>query len=62
MRPLSLFLLGVCALFAQTDSASLRVLVQDSSESAVAGAQVVLRNANTATQSEARTSADGYAV
>ena len=62
MRPLSLFLLGVCALFAQTDSASLRVLVQDASDSAVAGAQVVLRNSNTATQSEARTSADGYAV
>ncbi len=47
--------------FAQTDSASLRVFVQDASESAVSGARVQIRNAGTAVELSAPTSADGYA-
>lgn len=51
-----------CALFAQTDSASLRVFVVDSTESPISGAVVELRNSRTGAQSDARTSSDGYAL
>jgi len=56
------FLLLALGLLAQTDSASLRILVADTSESTVAGARVQLRNTGTAAQSDAVTSSDGYAV
>jgi hypothetical protein len=48
--------------FAQTDSASLRVLVEDAQEAPVPGARVTLRNAGTSIQLEAQTSSGGYAV
>lgn len=60
------FLVGLAlfplALFAQTDSASLRVLVEDASSSAVGGAAVVLSNVDTGVRLEFATSEDGYAV
>jgi hypothetical protein len=49
-------------LFAQTDSASVRVLVQDASEASIAEAQIRLRNAQTGTESAAETTVDGYAL
>ena len=50
------------ALWAQTDSASLRVLVEDPSQSAVAGARVSLLNRATGARASMTSSADGYAV
>ncbi|MCX6598599.1 MAG: TonB-dependent receptor [Acidobacteria bacterium] len=50
------------ALWAQTDSASLRVLVADQSQASVAGAKVSLVSASTGLRLAAETSADGYAV
>ncbi|MCX6612204.1 MAG: carboxypeptidase-like regulatory domain-containing protein, partial [Acidobacteria bacterium] len=50
------------ALWAQTDSASLRVLVEDPSQSAVAGAKVSLLNRLTGLRVASETSGDGYAV
>jgi hypothetical protein len=50
------------ALFAQTDSASLRVLVEDSSQSAVVGAKVTLLNSNNGSTADAPTNSEGYAV
>ena len=47
---------------AQTDSASLRVFVQDSSTASISGARVQLKNAGTGISTEALTSSDGYAV
>jgi hypothetical protein len=61
LKRLLLPLLSIAAL-AQTDSASMRVLVQDSSEAAVGSAQVQIRNAATSVAAEASTSQDGYAV
>jgi hypothetical protein len=57
-----LILLSTAIVTAQTDSASIRVLAVDPSESAIAGARVQLRNAATSVQMEAVTSSDGYAV
>jgi len=54
---------GLCAgLHAQTDSASLRVLVEDATASSVAGANVTLVNTETGARSSALTSEDGYAT
>ncbi|MFN0105831.1 MAG: carboxypeptidase regulatory-like domain-containing protein [Bryobacteraceae bacterium] len=50
------------AVLAQTDSASLRVLVEDSSQSAVTGATVGLENSGTGTRAESTTDGEGYAV
>jgi len=50
------------ALWAQTDSASLRVLVEDPSQAAVAGAKVNLLNRLTGLRVASATSGDGYAV
>ncbi len=61
-RPFLASLLFSFALFAQTDSASLRVLVQDASESSIGGARITLRNAVTGTESAVESSGDGYAV
>ncbi|MDX1982312.1 MAG: carboxypeptidase regulatory-like domain-containing protein, partial [Bryobacteraceae bacterium] len=61
-RLLSLLAMLAASALAQTDSASIRVLVQDASESAVTGARVQLRNTGTAASSESLTSTDGYAV
>ncbi|MDX2180835.1 MAG: TonB-dependent receptor [Bryobacteraceae bacterium] len=62
--PRKLVALSVFAftLEAQTDSASLRVLVTDSSEAALSGAKVTLLNTGTGTQMDGVTSTDGYAV
>lgn len=57
----SLVLLS-CTALAQTDSASLRVLVQDASESVVGGARVQLTNLGTASVMEGASSPEGYAV
>lgn len=55
--------LGIAAsLLAQTDSASLRVLVEDPTQAAVAGAKVTVNNLATGLRLSADTSADGYAV
>ncbi|MBC7927402.1 MAG: TonB-dependent receptor [Bryobacteraceae bacterium] len=60
------FLLGVFlvagAVFAQTDSASLRVLVEDSTSSSVEGAKVNLSNRGTGATVQVLSSGDGYAV
>ncbi|MBM3727952.1 MAG: carboxypeptidase regulatory-like domain-containing protein [Acidobacteria bacterium] len=61
-RPVPLPLLLALSLNAQTDSASLRVLVTDASDAVVSGARVQLRNTGTSVQAEGATSADGYAV
>jgi len=50
------------ALWSQTDSASLRVLVEDPSMAAVAGAKVSLLNRGTGIRIAGETSGDGYAV
>jgi len=50
------------ALFAQTDSASLRVLVEDALQASVAGARVNLLNRNTGALMSVTTSPDGYAL
>lgn len=55
-------IVGMGALMAQTDSASLRVLVEDPSQAAVAGAKVSLLNRATGLRLEGATSGDGYAV
>lgn len=56
-------LLGVAwAMLAQTDSASLRVLVEDASNAPVAAATVVLTNKETGLRTEFISSEDGYAV
>ncbi len=62
MKYLGICLVFGCALFAQTDSASLRVLVEDPSSAAVGGAKVVLINAETGARQEMESSEDGYAV
>ena len=62
MRSLAVLFIFACASFAQTDSASLRVLVTDASDALVASARVQLRNTGTAVQNDAATSPDGYAV
>ncbi|MBY0508312.1 MAG: carboxypeptidase regulatory-like domain-containing protein [Bryobacteraceae bacterium] len=62
MKKLLLLALVACPLFAQTDSASLRVLVEDASLASVAGAKVNLLNRNSGARLSAVTSADGYAV
>jgi hypothetical protein len=49
-------------LLAQTDSASLRVLVEDASSAAVGSAKVALVNSQTGVRVEATSSEDGYAV
>ncbi|MCS7026763.1 MAG: carboxypeptidase regulatory-like domain-containing protein [Bryobacteraceae bacterium] len=59
---LLLCLLSAHFLNAQTDSASIRVLVVDPSDSAVVGATVQLRNTSTSVQWVSTTSNDGYAV
>jgi hypothetical protein len=51
-----------CALLAQTDSASLRVLVEDPSQAAVAGAKVNVINRSTGLSLNGVSSGDGYAV
>lgn len=60
------FSLLVCLLVlgavAQTDSASIRVLVEDPSKSPVSGAQVQLTNAATGIEVNGLTNADGYIV
>ncbi len=58
---LSLFLL-VSTLLAQTDSASLRILVEDSSQASIAGAKVTLLNSSNGSRATVDTSSDGYAV
>lgn len=55
-------LLTVAALWAQTDSASLRVLVEDPSAAAVAGAKVSLFNRASGIRLAMESSSDGYAV
>ncbi len=50
------------ALVGQTDSASLRVLVEDSSSAAVVGAKVSLVNRGTGARAQGISSGDGYAV
>ena len=50
------------ALFAQTDSGSLRVLVEDPSQSAVYGAKVSLQNSGTGIRMESTSDGEGYAV
>jgi hypothetical protein len=55
-------LLTVASLLAQTDSASLRVLVEDPSAAAVAGAKVNLINRASGIRLAAESSSDGYAV
>jgi len=57
-----LLVVSVASLFAQTDSASLRVLVEDASQAPVAGANVTLLNRNTGSRASAPSSGDGYAV
>lgn len=56
------FIFIALAAFAQTDSASLRVLVEDPSQASVAGAKVLLVNKDTGIRFNAVTSGDGYAV
>ena len=56
------FLLLASGLMAQTDSASLRILVEDSSQSSVAGAKVTLLNLQNGARAEVVTSSDGYAL
>jgi hypothetical protein len=60
-RFLSFWLVALAA-FAQTDSASLRVLVEDPSQASVAGAKVNLVNRETGLRLNGVTSTDGYAV
>lgn len=55
-------LLTVASLIAQTDSASLRVLVEDPSAAAVAGAKVSLINRGSGARLLVESSGDGYAV
>jgi len=55
-------LLAVASLLAQTDSASLRVLVEDPSAAAVGGAKVSLINRGSGARLLAESSGDGYAV
>lgn len=62
LKRLAILLLFACILMGQTDSASVRVLVADASESIVAGARVELKNTGTGVLASAVTSADGYAV
>jgi hypothetical protein len=62
MKTSLVMLLTVAALLAQTDSASLRVLVEDPSAASVAGAKVSLVNRATGARLSMATSADGYAV
>ena len=56
------FLLLASGLMAQTDSACLRILVEDSSQSSVAGAKVTLLNLQNGARAEVVTSSDGYAL
>ena len=56
------FLLLASGLLAQTDSASLRILVEDSSQSSVAGAKVTLLNRQNGARAVVVTSGDGYAL
>ena len=62
LRLLTLFVCLGSTTFAQTDSASLRVLVQDSSAAVVSGVRVELRNAATGAAQDAVTSGEGYAL
>lgn len=62
MRNLVVLLAAAGALLAQTDSASLRILVEDSTGAAVAGAKITLQNGATGILSEAQTSEDGYTL
>jgi hypothetical protein len=64
VKPLctSFLLLASSVLFAQTDSASIRVLMQDSTGAAISGARTTLRNQATGVQYEGESSNDGYAV
>jgi hypothetical protein len=62
MRYTGLLVAACAALFAQTDSASLRVLVEDSTGAAVAGSKVTLLNSATGVLAEAESSDDGYAL
>lgn len=55
-------LLTVASLWAQTDSASLRVLVEDPSAAAVAGAKVSLINRGSGARLLVESSGDGYAA
>ncbi len=56
------FLFASATLLAQTDSASLRVLVEDSSAAAVVGAKVNLLNPGNGARLSLASSTDGYAV
>ncbi len=62
MKTILALLLAGSSLFAQTDSASLRVFVEDPSSAAVGGAKVSLVNLGTGARAATITSADGYAV
>jgi outer membrane receptor protein involved in Fe transport len=61
MKFLTLLLFSLAA-FAQTDSASLRVLIEDPSQSAVSGAKVTLVNKSNGLRAEGASNADGYAT
>ena len=56
------FLLLAASLYAQVDTASLRVLVTDPTGAAVAGAQVELTNTETNTNARLASNGEGYAV
>ncbi|HXJ44480.1 MAG TPA: carboxypeptidase-like regulatory domain-containing protein, partial [Bryobacteraceae bacterium] len=58
---LALFL-SCTAAFAQTDSGSIRVLVEDGSSSAVSAAKVILTNTATGIVTLRETTSDGYAI
>jgi hypothetical protein len=62
MKYLLLGLGIVASMLAQTDSASLRVLVEDPTQAPVAGAKVTVNNLMTGLRLSADTSADGYAM
>lgn len=57
-----LLALTATALLAQTDSASMRVLMQDPSDAAISDARAKLSNLATGAQYEGQSSSDGYAV
>lgn len=59
---LSVSLMICAAAMAQTDSGTIRILVEDASSSAVAAAQVTLTNASTGAVTRHDTGGEGYAV
>jgi len=62
MKFFLIWLALAASLLAQTDSASLRVLVEDQSQAAVPGAKVLIVNKNTGFRSTLETSSDGYSL